>query len=309
MAVSDAMMQNTSGAAFVSELWSTGAIEAVQYASVFQNRVNRGYEKQLKVGDILNIPNMANLNTQDRQFGTPAITTDDIKFESITEATETITVNKHQYAAFLLDSVLQVQANQDLMKGYQQKIGYAIARGTEVNLAALVAGYSTNVVGTLGVEMTIDDWLSVYQKLGERGLLEDSPTPGSDYSLILGPAAYTALLKIDEFINRQYKTDGDAMARARVGEILGMEVYRSNLVTSNGAGHDCVALHKSGMALIVQEEVPVISQYMIRYLSDGVVGWRLFGSTRVAFPPEATTSGGPSSYTAAEDRAVYVKTV
>ena len=275
MAVSDALMNQTTGAAFIPEIWSKGTLDAVQYAEVFAKRVNRGFEGQLKVGDILNIPNMANLNTQARTFSNPAITTNDIVFESVTESTETITVNVHEYAAFLLDSVLQVQANQDLMTGYQNKIGYALARGTEVTLAALVASYTTNVVGTLGVEMTIDDWLSVHQKLAERGLLEDSPTPGSDFSIILGPAAYTALLKIDEFINRNYKTDGSAMEQAKVGEILGFEVFRSNLVTSNGAGHDCVALHRSGMALIVQEEVPVISQYLIRQLSDGVVGWRL----------------------------------
>src|SRR3990167_3036204 len=114
MAVTDALLNQTVAAAFIPEVWSDNVLEAVEFAQVFVNHVNRSFEKNLKYGDILNIPNLSNLTTSDRTFANPDISTDTIAFEAVTEDLETVTVNKTQYAAFLVDGVVQVQANQDI---------------------------------------------------------------------------------------------------------------------------------------------------------------------------------------------------
>lgn len=215
-----------------------------------------------------------------------------------------ITVATHQYAAFLLEEVVQVQANQDLRPKYERKIGYALARGRDVALAALVASLSTNTVGALGVELTSDDYLSGYQKLIEAGLLEDDLDAGEDFSIFLSPAAWIAALKVDVFTNRQYNTAGDAIQRARIGDIYGFPVFVSNLMTANGAGHDCLMMHRDCFALIVQKEVPVRSMYKIDNLADAVVGWNLFGVAELNFPPETAGGGG-----AIDNRGVYLLTV
>lgn len=291
-------MTVTTAACFIPTLWADGVLDAVQYQEVFAKRVNRTFESELKYGTQLNIPRLSNLSVTTKSASTAIVP------QAITEDAQELTISAFQYASFKIESIVAVQANQNLREHYERKIGYAIARATEVALAAQVASLTTNFVGTLGVELTVDDYLSAYQKLADAGVLEDTATPGADFSLILGPAAYVGLMKIDQFINRDYKGDGNAMESAKVGEILGFDVLRSSLVTANGGGHDCVMFHKEAFALMVQEDVPVQSQYDINHLADVVVGYRIYGKGIVKFPPEAGGGG-----TAVDNRAVWLKTV
>jgi hypothetical protein len=163
----------------------------------------------------------------------------------------------------------------------------------------------TNIVGVLGVELTAADFLSVWQKFAEAGLLEASEDPGEDFSVFLSPAAYAAALNVEVFINRNYNPSGNAIQRATVGQFYGMKGYMSNLLRSPaGSQHECFAMHKGAFALCVQKVVPVRSQWIIRNLGDGVVAWNLYGVDELNYPPE--TPGGGA---AVDNRAVLMRTV
>ncbi|MDE2096663.1 MAG: hypothetical protein KGL39_05395 [Patescibacteria group bacterium] len=301
MAVTDASITTTTAASFVPEIWSDEALEAVEFAAVIQKRVNTDYQSDMTIGNTYLIPRLSNLTTQTKSAGVA----NTIDFEAITESQQSVTIATHEYAAFLLENVVAVQANQDLRAKYSKKIGYALTRGREVNLAGLAASFSTYTVGTLGIELTSDDYLQVWQNFASAGLFGDGTDPDADFSLFVSPAAYAAQLKVDLFTNRDYKGDGAAIERAEVGDIYGMPSYLSNLLTSPAGGqHDCMAIHREGVCLIVQKEVPVVSQYLIRYLADGVAGWNLYGYADVSFPPE-TPGGG----TAVDNRCQWLKTV
>lgn len=308
--MADASITSTTAANFIPQVWSDGVVEAAEFASVVQKRINRSFDKDLTVGSTLNVPRLSNLTIQSKSSGVGST----IAFEAITEGVQQLTVARHEYAAFLIESVVQVQANQDLRSRYEKKIGYAISRGREAWLTGLnsssntvsFSDFSTNVIGTYGTELTSDDYLSAWQKLAEAGLLEMSVDPGEDFSLFLSPAAYAALMKVDVFTNKLYNGDSaNAIQKASVGDIYGVPVFMSNLLYSPSAGqHDCAMIHRESMAMVVQEEIPVQSQFLIRNLADGVVGWNLYGSTIVSFPPE--TAGGGS---AVDNRGVLLKTV
>jgi hypothetical protein len=302
MPVVDSSITTTTAAGFIPQLWSDGVIDAVEFSAVIQKRVNRSFEKELTVGNTLNVPRLSNLTTQTKASGV----SNTINFEAITETDQVITVSTHEYAAFLLEQVVNVQANQDLRSQYEKKIGYAITRGREVTLANLFTTFTANaLIGALGVELTADDYLSGWTAMANAGLLEMSPDPGEEFSIFLDPAAYAAALKVDVFTNSLYNKSGDAIQRATMGDIYGFPVFVSNLLRSPAAlQHDCFLMHKEAIALIVQEEVPVTSQYLIRNLADGVVGWNLYGQTKVSFPPE-TPGGG----TAVDNRGQRLATV
>lgn len=302
MAVSDASVTTTTAAAFIPELWSDGALEAVEFGATIQKRVNRSFESDLSFGDILDIGRISNLSTQSKSSGV----SNTILFEAITQTKQQVTVATHEYAAFLIEGVVEVQANQDLRARWEKKIGYALARGRDVTLANVFQNFASNTaIGTYGVELSSDDYLSAYQNFLTAGLLEDDVTPDEDFSVFLSPAAYTAALKVDVFTNSRYNEAADAIQKATVGNIYGMPVYVSNLLRSPSAGqHDCVAMHRDAIILIVQKEVPVVSQYLIRNLADGVAGWNLYGDTRVQFPAEA-----PGSESLTDNRATLLKTV
>lgn len=302
MPVVDSSITTTTATSFIPQIWSDGVIDAVEFAAVIQKRVNRSFEKELTVGNTLNVPRLSNLTTQTKASGV----SNTINFEAITESLQVITVSTHEYAAFLLEQVVNVQANENLRSDYEKKIGYALTRGREVTLANLFTTFTANaLIGTLGVELSADDYLSGWTAMANAGLLETSPDPGEDFSIFLSPAGYAAALKVDIFTNSLYNKEGDAVQRAHIGDIYGFPVYISNLLRSPAAGqHDSFMMYREALALIVQEEVPVTSQYLIRNLADGVVGWNLYGQTKVSFPPE-TPGGG----TAVDNRGQRLATV
>jgi hypothetical protein len=284
---------------FIPELWSTGVLKAVEFAAVIQKRVTREYEGMIKGGgDTVHIPRLSNLTTRTKSAST------DISYDQITEGKQDMSITTHEYAAFKIENIVEVQSNQDLQKRYTNKIGYALARGREVTLANLFASLS-QIVGAYGVELTAADYLDAWTFLANAGVLETDPAPGGDSSIILSNAAYAAALQTDVFTDRNFNPDGNAIQQAKVGNIYGTPVFRSNLLTVPSAGqHDCVMMHKSCFALAVQEEVPVRSDWIIEALADAVVGWNIYGVAELNYPPETQGGGG-----AVDNRGVLLKTV
>lgn len=293
-----ANMTVTTGAAFIPELWAGEAMPASEFAATIQKRVNRKLEKVATVGDTVHVPRRSNLSVRTKSADT------DATFEAITEGTQDVTISTHQYAGFVLEQILEKQANQDLRQMYSKNIGYALSRATDVTLANLFASLSTNSVGTLAVEMTSDDYTDVWKKLAEAGLLETGPAADEDFSLFLSPAAYAAAMKVDVFANRMYNTDGDAIRRAHVGHIYSFRVFISNLLQSSGGGHYCAAFHRDCFALVLQKEVAIDSDHLIEKMGDAVLGWRLYGTAEMNFPPE-TAGGG----TAVDNRGCLISTL
>lgn len=300
MAVVDASITTTTAVNFIPQIWSTEALTAVEFAASIQKRVYTDWQGEMSIGSTFNIPRISNLTIQSKASGVQ----NTINFEAIAEGVQQLTISTHQYAAFLIEQVAAVQVNQDLRQKYTKKIGYALARGRDVALATNISNISTNVVGTLGVELTSDDYLRAWQLVAEAGLLENSPDASDDFSIFLSPAAYSAAMKVDVFTSLDYNKEADAITRAHIGDIYGFPVYLSNLLVASGGGHRCALFYRQAFGLVVQKDVPTASQYLIRNLADGVVGWGLYGNTIVSFPPE-TAGGG----VATDNRAVLLNTV
>jgi hypothetical protein len=276
-------------------------MEAIEFASQIQARVSREYEGEIKSrGDTVHVGRISNLTTQTKTAGIG----NTVVFEAITEDKQDIAVDTMEYAAFLIEDITEVQANQDLRNKYKNKLGYALARGREVKLAALPQNLS-QVVGALGVELSSDDFLRAWQYFADAGLLENSETPGDEFSIFLSPAAYAAALKVDVFINRDYVPGSKAIERAHIGDVYGIPVYMSNLLRAPAGGqHEAFAMHKGCFHLASQKSIVVKSQYLIRNFGDAVAAYSLYGVTELNYPPE--TPGGGA---AVDNRGVLLRSV
>ena len=287
---------------FVPEVWSDDVLEAAQFAEAIIPRFNRTYGSELSKGDVLHVARISNL-------GTTNIPNDgsDLTFEAPQESKQDIVVDQQKYAAIMVGSITKVQANKDLMALYARKLGYAHTRVKEVFMGAKFASFSTNVMGTLGVELVSDDYRTIWQTLKEAGIMEEGTDPSEEFSIMLSPAAYAAALNVDVFANRQYNTEGNAITRANVGDIYGFRVFLSNLLTASGGGHQCFAGHRDALAFVDQMAYKVESDRLVQKLADVVVAWSVYGGSIISFPPEADP--GSATYTATDNRGIYVKTV
>ena len=292
----------TSNANFIPEIWASEALEAIEFAQITPKRVNLHWEEYLNKGDTLHIPRLSNPTAQTKSADTAV--TMEVFGPSDVEGVQDITVTTQTYVAFQVERVLKVQANQELQQKYARKIGYALNRNIETTLTARFDAFS-NAVGSAGVEITDEQIRRGWQYLADAGLFGMETDPDGDFSFITSPAGYSGLMAIDRYVRKDYNQSGNAVERASVGDIYGFNVFVSNLLESDAAGqHDAVMMHRDALALIQQQNVTVDTHYIIEHISDAVVGWTLFGTAEMNFPPE-TAGGG----TAVDDRAVYVRGV
>jgi len=282
----------TTAVCHIPEIWSAETIDAVEAKVVLAGLVDRRFEKELKVGDTVNAPYISNLTASTKSANT------NISLQTITEGSQIITVATHEYCAFGVENIVEVQSKTNLRAKYTQKAGYVLGASMDEVLAALAASFS-HTVGTLGVELTDDNIIRAWQ------YLEDFDMPDSDRFIYLAPAAYAGLMKLDKFMHADYVGGGGQGVRnAFVGKLYGAQVYTSTLCNAPSAGQ-CAGwfCHKSGVALI-QQQVRTRSDYVIERDADVVLATNIFGDSEILIPPK--TEGGA---TAVDYANVYLKSI
>ncbi|HYF53700.1 MAG TPA: hypothetical protein VEA41_05535, partial [Salinarimonas sp.] len=162
----------TSADVFLAEVWSRKSFKAAEFATEIADTVNRSFEAEMKFGDVLHIPVISNMTAGTKSADTA------VAVEAITETKTDVSINVHKYVAFRLERIVAVQANQNLMEQYTAKIGYPLQRAVDSGIAAIFDTLATTV-GTLGVELTWDDYRTAWQKMREAGVGEGNLNGGS----------------------------------------------------------------------------------------------------------------------------------
>lgn len=284
----------TTAANHIPTIWSSETIDAVEGKVVLAGLVDRHFEKQLKVGDTLNVPFISNM-TANTKTGASNIT-----LNTITEEYDIVTCTTHEHVAFAVEDIVKVQSNTGLRAKYTKKAGYVIGASMDETIAALSPSFS-QTVGTLGLELTDDNLIRAWQ------YLEDFDMPGEDRFIYISPAAYAGLMKLDKFMHADYVGGGGKGVRnAYVGKLYGANIHTSTLHNVPSAGQ-CAGwfCHKSGVALIVQH-AKTTTQYSIHEDADVVLTTNLFGTTEIVMPTKA--EGGVAG-SEVDHANVYLKTI
>ena len=266
-------IDRTTADVFIPEVWSGLAIVARENKLIFGNLVDRRFESELKVGDVVHVPSVGNLATRTKSINTA------ITYETVTETNLDITVTTHEYAAIAVESIAELQTNRAQLELYAGKMGYALALSFDDVLAGLVDNF-TQVVGTLAVELTLEDILRAIQ------YLDDADVPSEERVFVMSPAQSIAMLKYDSFIHKDYESMhgpvGGAMEAGYVTSFLGIPILKSvNVEGTNSAGHDNGLFHKSALAAIMQMTPSAHSMYDIDYLADKVAIEHVHGSAEM----------------------------
>ena len=290
----------TTAANHIPEFWSKKVQSAAEFKCVIKPRVNHEYEGDVSaMGDIVNITTLNNYTANTKSAST------DVTFESHTHAVQQLTIDTHQYAAVKVEKIAEKQAMPGYIDQQTKKMGYALARAQDVNLSARFDGFGDNgTIGTLGVELTDNNYLTAWQKLAEAGAIDEAMVE-QDVSIFLSPAAWAAALKLDKFISRDYVSNADGVTKAGLPTIYGAKAFMSNLLESDATGqHDCAFMHKDALAMAVQIEPTVDSDWIIESIATAVVAHVLYGSRELTWPQETA-----ASVTQTDNRGCYLATV
>ena len=274
----------TTAANFIPEIWSKDAKIAVEANLVLAKRVNRQFESELQVGDTLHIPDVSNMSVSDKSAGT------DVTFETITEGETQVVINKHKYAAFKLEDIVKVQANQDLMARYTDRMGYGLAKKVDSDLGALYTDLG-QTVGSQGSAVTDANLRRAIQ------YLDDADAPSGDRTWVVKPAAMSDILGIDKFVRADavgYLASMSPIVRATLergefnpaevkgyfGQIYGLAVFVSTNLASSGTSpitYHNLLFHRDAFVLVMQQDIRVQVDYNIRSLADEVVADCIYG--------------------------------
>jgi hypothetical protein len=180
-------------------------------------------------GDIFHLPARHNLTANTKSASTDATP------EAITETEQTFTVSTHQIVAQEIEDFAEVMSRYDIRAEYTAAASYALGRAQDVAAAALLDDNTTQTVGTLGAEMTDDNFIRAWQYLQDSSGM-------SPYKGVVSPACWGGMLKVEKFTQQLYNGDtaGNALHEAQIGRVYQAMFYATPLTVGtapNSSGH------------------------------------------------------------------------
>ena len=284
----------TIAAVFIPEHWMTEVQLATRKDQVLAGTMNTQYESEMKGGRIAHIAHAVNTAATAKSDNTLVVP------DANTPTNQDITVSRYYYSAVNVQFQTDVQDElgfSDVMAG---QLGYALQGQIETDAAALPANLGTNIVGTYGQELTMDDWETIWQKL-QLGL-----APKEDRFAWLSSAAISALRKLGTPISGDFtKTNLGALDMATIGMFLGFKIVESQYLANPATGqHSNCAFQRKQFILIRQKMPTVERDRILGDLSTLIVAWELFVTAETQIIAEAA---GAESLT--DQWGVWVKTV
>ena len=240
---------------FSPKIWSKRLIIQTESMLRFMSAINRVFEKDAKVGYAILVASIGELAARDKAENTA------ITFEALTETTVTILLNKWKYAAFAIEDLVKVQSHIALREQYQKKLGYAIGKAQDNDVADLIPGLS-QTVGTLGTPLTDDNYLRA------KRYLDDSDVPEDERVWIISPAEDSNNLKQNRYTSADYIDSGSPVISGKIRKLYGSPILTTTNLNKPAAGQgDNAYFHKEALAAVVQEEPQTSAFYDMRYMT------------------------------------------
>ena len=284
----------TTAAIHIGEVWPKDVIRSQEFNLVIAPRVYREW-KFVGHGDVYHVPRIPNLTANAKTAGsawTP---------EALTDTEQTITINVHQVAGVEVESIAEILTNTDMAKEYKRKIGYALGRAVDVNLATLPQNFS-QTEGSLGSPLVYDDLVDAWAQMAAAGV----DVASEECTWVLSPGTIAAMLKQQIFIQSLYQgPNPKAVQRATIGEVLGAPIVQSNLTRAPSAGQSESWLQfKQSMALIMALNIKMVTESIALDLADVIGGHQIYGFAEVDRYDET-----PANVTATDNWSVLLNSV
>jgi N4-gp56 family major capsid protein len=261
---------STTAANLIPEVWASDVLYYREAKLVLAKLVRR-FDADVKFGDVLHIPNIAEITARSKSASTA------ITYDANTEDVTDITINKHKYGAVLIEDIAQIQAKPDLIKIYTQTLGYTLAKAVDGDIAALATGFS-QTVGSNGTAITDATILSAIE------YLDTANAPEDDRHLVLHPAGKSDLLALDKFVLFQNIGATSPIRTGQFGEIYGVQLHTTTNITLTDLTVDRrnnMMFHRDAIGLAMQKDISTETQRNIDHLATAVVSSWLYGVAEI----------------------------
>ena len=293
------MVDNTSAATFIPEIWSDEVIAAYEKTLVLAPLVKK-IAMQGKKGDTIHIPKPT------RGVASAKAENTAVTIQNATESEVLVTINKHFEYSRLIEDITEAQALASLRQFYTGDAGYALGKQVDDDLFVLGKSFgngngsnfvtsatfyndaSTGTTAYAADQMVVGDVFTdaFFRDMVQK--LDDADTPMDGRSLVIPPSLRNAIMGIDRYVSSDF-VNGQGVVNGKIGELYGIDIYVStncptletaseNSATAGGIIRGALMGHKDTMVLAEQQGVRSQTQYKQEFLGTLYTADRLYGT-------------------------------
>jgi hypothetical protein len=293
------MVDNTSAATFIPEIWSDEVVAAYKSNLVLANLVKK-MSMSGKKGDTIHVPKPLRGSATAKQANTA------VTIQNGTEEEVLIAINKHFEFSRLIEDITEVQALASLRQFYTGDAGYGLSKQVDEDLFLLgkkfgddngsgtdwIHSNTYNFSGTSGIESYAADAVAASDVFNDAGFraaiqkLDDADVPMDGRSFVVPPSIRNAIMGVDRYMSSDF-VDGRGVKNGQIGNLYGIDVYTTSncpvleTAAENAAGGEvkgAMLFHKDAMVLAEQQAVRSQTQYKQEFLGTLYTADCLYGT-------------------------------
>ncbi len=284
------VVDNTSAATFIPEIWSDEVVAAYQKSLVLANLVKK-MAMTGKKGDTIHIPKPV------RGSANAKVENQAVTIQNATESEVQVVIDKHFEYSRMIEDITEAQALASLRQFYTGDAGYALAKQVDDDLFNLgkyfgddngsgsdwIHSNSYNFSGSAGIEAYAADAVAagdVFNDAGFRAaiqVLDDADVPMDGRSFVVPPSLRNAIMGIERYTSTDF-VNGKSVETGKIGNLYGVDVFVSTNVPTLEAGvRGAQLIHKDTNVLAEQQAVRSQTQYKQEFLGTLYTADCLYG--------------------------------
>ena len=279
------LMDTTSGAGFIPELWSDAIYSFFFQANKLRSSVS-DYSSLVKgKGDTIHIPAIL-MQTAQSKTASAAVAWDTNKGSTPQAHDVTpvdLTIGTHIYQAEIFEDILTIQSQYELISKYARMFGESLARKVETDMWAELDGFQTTVTLAADDTMATGDLESILATLYNLDIDPNRCSMAVNHLLladILNPTSGIGsyFVRQDAIPSGSNAAGGSHVSTGAVGLIYGMDVFFSQAISTGGTNRSGAVYVPEACAFAASQDVRLQSQYDVDYLGTKVIADMIYGA-------------------------------
>ena len=279
------LMDTTSGAGFIPEVWSDAIYSFFFLANKLRNSID-DYSALVKgKGDTIHIPAIL-MQTAQSKTASSAVTWDTNKGstpQAHDVAPVDLTVGTHIYQAEIFEDILTIQAQYELVSKYAKMFGESLARKVETDIWAELDGFQTTHTLATDDEIVTADLESILASLYDLDIDPIQCSMAVNHLILadlLNPTAGLGsyFTRADAIPGGGNAAQGAHVSSGAMGLIYGMDVFFSQAISTGGTNRSGAVYVSGACAFAASQDVRVQTQYDVDYLGTKVIADMIYGA-------------------------------
>jgi N4-gp56 family major capsid protein len=283
---------NTTGAAFIPELWSDEIVATYKRSLVAAN-VFKKMSWKGKKGDTVNIP------VPTRGDAHAKVSEAMVTLNSNSSSLIPVLIDQHWEYSNLIEDITEIQSLASMRRFYTDDAGYALSKQVDSSLIQLGRGFNGGNIANSAYAGAYSgaDGTTAYNAGANTGSgaltdaairrtiqrLDDNDVPQDGRFLLIPPSARNTMMGLARYTEQAFVGEvgnSNTIRNGEIGNVYGIPVFvTSNADTTSGTTPTRIALlgHKDSAVLVEQSGIRSQTQYKQEYLATLYTADTLYG--------------------------------